>query len=613
MSYNNNPYNFVPLYGRVFKRYDDPSQLPSHGAINDNLYSGTINCTITAETPISISDGNDGFIKNAAGKYVIPGSTLKGIIRTNMMILGFGAMRPGEDYNATTLMYRVVAARNTDPRKPLQKYYNNILGVKSVREPNPNGGKPISYSVAEKVRSGYLRKDSDGKYRIYPAEYYKINRAANIASQWRFSYTSEETVWYKINGDRVVELKQKEAEGLEKGILLCTGRAVQTPNHLYLFREFDEKAEPVELSDEEILIYKSDYEMRKNSLGGTDSGRKMDPKYWEIPDDGTPWPIFYNLIDSTGMTFFGRSPFFRAGYKHSLKEGVTVSHRQATEKLTLDYVYSMLGFTWKDKTDKSKDYSYRSRVSFGDFKTDNGETKTESMVLAGPKPSSFADYSEKGRDYNQDEFKIRGIKQYWLKEPRSMDPRAIKEKQRTDLTTLPIGTKFTGKIRFTNLAADELGLLLWCLRLNDGCFQTIGKGKPFGYGRCSVEINGVYKDVPEMLYSSVWSENGITQPLNTDDMIAAYKEHIGEWLKKPVDEMRPIKDFMTIHSAIREWDDVRYMTFDEYRRRLGVLPDITEFRETLSAADDEPVGEPQSLEDMFARYKNRNGGITIKL
>jgi hypothetical protein len=77
--------------------------------------------------------------------------------------------------------------------------------------------------------------------------------------------------------------------------------------------------------------------------------------------------------------------------------------------------------------------------------------------------------------------------------------------------------------------------------------------------------------------------------------------------------MRPIKDFMTIHNAIREWDDVRYMTFDEYRRRLGVLPDITEFRETLSAADDEPVGEPQSLEDMFARYKNRNGGITIKL
>ena len=39
------------------------------------------------------------------------------------------------------------------------------------------------------------------------------------------------------------------------------------------------------------------------------------------------------------------------------------------------------------------------------------------------------------------------------------------------------GTTFSGTIRFKNLKEDELGLLLWSLLLNDGCYQSIGMGK----------------------------------------------------------------------------------------------------------------------------------------
>lgn len=51
------------------------------------------------------------------------------------------------------------------------------------------------------------------------------------------------------------------------------------------------------------------------------------------------------------------------------------------------------------------------------------------------------------------------------------------------------GTAFSGTIRFKNLEEDELGLLLWSLVLNDGCYQSIGMGKPYGFGRMSVKLD----------------------------------------------------------------------------------------------------------------------------
>ena len=49
----------------------------------------------------------------------------------------------------------------------------------------------------------------------------------------------------------------------------------------------------------------------------------------------------------------------------------------------------------------------------------------------------------------------------------------------------------TGTIRYHHLTPDELGLLLWSIALEDGCYHSIGRGRPYGYGRVRIRIDGL--------------------------------------------------------------------------------------------------------------------------
>lgn len=635
MRYFNNPYNFVPLAKEVYTRYElsaapDAEEvqrvLPSHSATEEGLLSGEIHCTVTAETPLSVSDGQKGFFRNAKGDYVIPGSTIKGMVRNNMQILGFGAMRPGEDFNDSRLMYRVVATTADGVKASLAKDYKDTLGIKITQKTNPETGKRSSYSVAEKVAAGYLvQRAVDKKYVIYPTEYYKVSRSLNCAGPWKNKFTKVDRVWYQLNqkglATKLVFRDKPQPDKTLPGLLVCTGRAVGKPNHLYLFPEFDPNVEPVELKDEEVMTYLTDFELRKNSLKGTDRNAAMAKDYWELPElkkgatqDTRPWPVFYTP-EGTPVQF-GRSPFMRVGYKNSLKDGLPKAHQRATERLTLDYAYAMLGFTCKEP-----EAAYKSRVSFGDLVA-NAKPLEETIpvVLSGPKPSSFADYSEGGKDYNQAEFRIRGVKQYWLKEPQRPEVSPQQAKVRDDLKVMPEQTRFTGVIRFNNLHEDELGLLLWCLRLNEGCYQTIGKGKPLGYGRSSVSIDAVERYLPENLYSAdCLSGAAAVEELDAERLISAYRDFISKaHLNGEQPEKQPsVRDFLHIHSAVREAEQVRYLTFKEYqsRQQKESLPTIDDQRKNPKCGQRElrPLKTNTALEGKVLRVRRRDDEIDIKL
>ena len=87
------PYNFVPFSNKVLCRYNSVEELPSHDRLDKDLHSGEIHLTIEAKTPLFISDGNDHFFRTPAGTCAIPGSSLRGLVRENMQILGFGLVR----------------------------------------------------------------------------------------------------------------------------------------------------------------------------------------------------------------------------------------------------------------------------------------------------------------------------------------------------------------------------------------------------------------------------------------------------------------------------------------------------------------------------------------
>ena len=78
MSYVGAPYNFVPLGSRVYRK----DSITKHNEITG--LSGSLEYQVTAQTPILVDGGDEHFYKNKDGKAAIPGSTMRGLVRSNM-------------------------------------------------------------------------------------------------------------------------------------------------------------------------------------------------------------------------------------------------------------------------------------------------------------------------------------------------------------------------------------------------------------------------------------------------------------------------------------------------------------------------------------------------
>ena len=410
---------------------------------------------------------------------------------------------------------------------------------------------------------------------------------------------------------------------MRSGRLLFTGPPVgRIPNKVYLFPMPDLDADIVPLSDADILAYRVDLESRQNSLKGLRKHKREDAnrderdwlRFWDLPEDGNSKPVFY--LTHNGRCYFGMSRFLRIGYPHSIAEGLPPVHMEKAnvDNCPLDYAHALFGFAEKSR-------SYRSRVSVGDFVADGdpNELPPVQMILGEPRPSYYPGYLLNGKSYVDDDFQLRGYKQYWLKESQATEVPDDKEKVGTSLAPLPKGTRFVGVIRFKNLTHEELGLLLWCLRLEDGCFQSIGKGKPYGYGRIKLKIEDLRLISPERLYgpdcsASPWDieTEQIAAYISAYDMDAAQKLYIKQPKKRPSITSRPeIKDFFFMKSTIRNRSEVDYMALEEYQKERSALPELRTERERLVQADatsqpDSSSPKEKSMEELLAELRNKN-------
>ena len=158
------PYNFVP-FSSVVHEYK-PEQIASHSELTEGKLTGEIEYEITAETPIMVSKGvekkgePERFYQNMYGKYAIPGSTMRGLIRNNVQILGLCSMN--DEIDDYALEYRLVAASKRDVVKKHEKEecYDKILGARQI----PVGKSKISALL--NVKAGYIAEEN-GSYVIY--------------------------------------------------------------------------------------------------------------------------------------------------------------------------------------------------------------------------------------------------------------------------------------------------------------------------------------------------------------------------------------------------------------------------------------------------------------
>ncbi len=273
-------------------------------------------------------------------------------------------------------------------------------------------------------------------------------------------------------------------------------------------------------------------------------------------------------------------------------EGLPACHKvvKGEANSPIDYPCAILGFVTAEPSTR---FSYRSRVNFEDFEVvgHSGELGEIPMILSGPKPKYRLGYMIPGKSSGfmrsdkraeKNSSRPRGYKQYWLKQEEVPFVPRGREKVASVLRPLPTGTEFKGIIRFRNLTENELGLLLWTLCLEKGCFQTIGKGKPYGYGRMKVAVEALHVVNPKGLYGAdLTGDAWLDETELVYRYIDLYDQNALKISKKKTGRIREqpeIQDFFFIKRSIRNRRDVSYMNLREYKSIKQPLPLIADFR-----------------------------------
>ena len=138
-----------------------------NNVIEKERKSGTITYEITAKTPIFIDNGDNEFYKDCYGQYAIPGSTVRGLVRSNVQILSCSSVK--DDIQDGYLMYRHVASGLN------KETYNDVLGYNQTEIALP-GGEKIQMSVLKNVKAGYIKNVGKHQYIIMKTSLDRIRK-----------------------------------------------------------------------------------------------------------------------------------------------------------------------------------------------------------------------------------------------------------------------------------------------------------------------------------------------------------------------------------------------------------------------------------------------------
>lgn len=508
------PYNFVPLSDQVVIPYW--SGYVSHDIPFENSKSGKIRLKIEAKSPIYVRNGvpRSGNEKSSLhkafnqidGKYFIPGSSVKGMLRSVVEIMSFGRMK-----------------NKVNPEKYSVRDFQNTRG--------PNAIYPLS-DLSQKVYCGWLYKKND-QYFIIPcgkpdrishknldvlckdpkiSEHYKNSK--NVNSDYAKSAVSKNGIFdfekeqrfvfdYENNGRSVYKIDPQGKEGT----IVLTGQPSQRKEpktgkahgkHLeFIFwkQNSEEITVPEEVINNFFFAYydhdpqnqNHDWKWRKKELN---QGKKIPVFYRKEPTGNTE-----SILD------IGLTMLYKITYNNSV---VDLINRHQGNATSYDMAETIFGYVDDKK-------ALKGRVQLGHaFLTNNKTPLEERMaVFAGPKASYYPTYIEQSNHqgksstqiymtYMNEEAVIRGWKRYPVHS--SSEVKEYKLPERGDGTInyevvtrfvpLPPGSEFEFDLVYHNLRPEELGALISAITFHhtDGLYHSLGGGKPLGYGKVKMTI-----------------------------------------------------------------------------------------------------------------------------
>ena len=497
------PYNFVPLPEKVYRA---PCVKKDHFAeYNPKAHTGWIDLTLTTETPLYIRCGPDvDDICNHEGTEqdhakltrqhrhrqhffhhgnpecpVIPGSSMRGMIRSLVEIMGFGKMQWFTDKK---LIYRAVADRSSLG----QQYRDLMLGPNQEFYPNMK----FEYPVSE-LRGGYLERNGPD-WAIRPALEFHNESFVHVEYNGRpqtvvdvFVKPASRTVPTRSNPNLELNLAYTDVSatkqaGYKKGVLVRSGNMRNKHMHCVIY-EKDPCANLITIPRSRWKLYEEDRDMARGI-----PTRKL-------TKDGDP--LFYLVDSSSGeLIFFGPTMMFRLPYKHRIQDFVPQAIR---DPKTIDIADAIFGTI-------DSDPPLKSRVFFEDLRWNgqnspfmqNHNGRRSPKILSGPKPTSFQHYLTQDNPQNLHHYNsspkktmLRGHKRYWHKRGAKPLENELRDDstQHTVIRPVKEATVFKGRVRFENLSALELGALLSALQLPETMRHQLGMGKPLGMGTVRIE------------------------------------------------------------------------------------------------------------------------------
>lgn len=520
------PFNFVPLNKEVF--YPDWADCISQDVPFEDGESGTITLDIEALSPIFVRNGNlqgEGvkqedkekeFSKDADGNYFIPGSSIKGMLRSVLEVLSFGKLGiynddkyAFRDLNNRELYMSRMVPQDRKGKKFIRCGWLQKKGDYYILSDRGEPGR-ISFSDIDQMFNtnmnsffqkggGYLPNNEEHKSAKFKySKYDKVGAAKKI---WGFKPTGARGFTKSDSG--------------KQGIIVFTGQP--SPRVPAMGRQSGKgKGSEFIFWETPIHDYNVDEDVIKNFkfayFEHDKNNRSIDWKYWRVKlENEEPIPVFFQLDKAqTKVIHLGLSYLYKLPYDNSVGDFIDKTQGSRKERLSkMDLAECIFGRIEEEmKIDEGKSKKkiklgamLKGRVHIGHAFAQNAAKPLpeKQAVLSSPKASYYPIYIEQKTNNGQvgryntfmdKDANLAGIKRY------PIHKNGVTENKGTDATSttfIPLdkGAKFQCKIYYHNLQKSELGALLSAITFHNtqDCFHSLGMGKPLGYGKIKVSVN----------------------------------------------------------------------------------------------------------------------------
>jgi len=515
------PFNFIPLSEKVF--FPPWAEDVSHDIPFEDGESGEIEITITAKSPIFIRDHEkrEKFC-NYNGTYFIPGSSIKGVVRSVLEIMSFAKFSKNH-YNDSTYAVRDLSSAKNFYMQQMQKgvlcgwlrktedgYVIDNCGI-AGRIKHEEIDKAFGIDFASHFQKDGFEKTSQFKYDIVGGTHKSITVSGPFYSQTNPKYDKREFYQFDPNGKR--------------GTLVLTGQPTPRKNtgkmgdgKGFEFVFFDVK-ETLEVPKDVMEKFKFAYFDDRD----TEPKESPDWTFWkEKLHNGEKVPVFFQKSKKT-VLHFGLSMLYKLPYNYSVSHGVPIAHLKNDK----DLAETIFGYVNKDSKDALK-----GRVFFSHAKAiDNAvELSPRSEILGTPRASYYPIYirqnSEIYTTFMDEHFQIAGRKRYPVHKGSKVEKTTDTGNENVATTFQPLkeGVVFRGTIRYHNLKKVELGALLSALTFHNTpqTYHSIGLAKSLGYGKIEIALGGIevqpYLEAFEMMMKTEienWNESDQIRELLT--------------------------------------------------------------------------------------------------